>query len=271
MSSKRIFRLAFHSSQSNDTRRRIHQLRDGDAFVEMSPVLYSEGYEYGGLLLNLPPGEAGKASTVDVSFLTSSDLLVMNTRPPMDDIEEEDKKRVPSSSTNLEQSIFDALKPYLAKCARSRVKLSETIARQLPEHFGERAYIWFHEYTDGSYIKYRGLNDKSWQIPSGPNRTAFYLIRIPAIWEGGPGLLATFGMSGTETLVWSYLLRTRFPEWVLSHEFLMAEAVPGVIPQQPTDLSFADDWVVTPILQLPFSKPRLTGGHGSPTTQNRTK
>jgi hypothetical protein len=259
MSSKRVFRLAFHSSHSNDLRRRIHQLRDGDAFVEISPVLYARGYEYGGLVLNLPPGESGKVYDVDVSFLTSSDLLVVNTRPPLHDVEEEDKKRVATSSTNLEEKLFDAVKSYLVKCARSRVKLSETMAGQLSEGYRDRAHIWFHEYTDGSYIKYRGLHDKAWQTPSGPDRTAFYLIRIPEIWEGGPGLLVAFGMSGTETLVWSYLLRTRFPDWVLSYEFLIAEAVPGILPQQPSDLSFADSWEVTPILQLPFSRSASRG------------
>jgi hypothetical protein len=262
MSPKRIFRLAFYASPTNDPRRRIHQLRDGDAFAEISFVLYSHGYEYGGLLLNPPPEEPGNASAVDVSFLTSSDLLVVNTRPPLDDFDSDDKKRVPSSSNNLERSIFVALKPYLAKCARTRVKLSEAVAHQLPERFGERAFIWFYEnttqkrHTDGSYKKFRGLAGKSWQTPDGPERTAFYLIRVPEVWEGGPGLLAAFGMSGTETLVWSYLLRTRFPEWILSNEFLMAEAMPSVLPQQPTDLSFASDWQVTPIIQLPFSRPR---------------
>ena len=59
-------------------------------------------------------------------------------------------------------------------------------------------------------------------------------------------------MAGTETLVWNYLLRTRFPEWVGSYQFLMAEVLPGKLPQQPTDLTFANEWKVTPILRLPL-------------------
>ena len=257
MSPKRIFRVAFHASPGKDIKRsRIHQLRDGDAFAEVSPLLYSAGYEYGGLLLNLPTSETDVPPEIDLSFLSSSDLLVVNTRPPLDDRDSEDKKRVPSSRTNLEDAMFEALRSYLATCARSRIRLSKAIARQLPESFRDRALIWFYEYTNGTYYRYRWPDDDNWQKPGSPKRTAFYLIRIPAIWKGGPGLLVAFGMSGTDTLLWSYLLRTRFPEWILSHEFLMAEAVPGVIPRYPTDLSFAADWRVTPILQIPFTKAR---------------
>jgi hypothetical protein len=152
------------------------------------------------------------------------------------------------------------LKAYFDKCARSRVRLSEKIARRLPEAFRQRADIRFHEYTDGSYLSYRGYDDRFWQKRIDTNRTAFYLVRIPALWEGGPGLLAAFGMAGTETLVWCHLLRTRFPEWVGSYEFLMAEVVPGGLPQQPADLSFARGWGITPVLQIPFPRPAPADG-----------
>src|SRR2546428_9791180 len=117
MSPKRIFRFAYHTSQSSDLRFRIHQLRDGDAFVQLSTALYSKGYEYGGLLLNLPSDEPTKAPQVDVSSLTSSDLVVLNTRPPIDDVEAEIKRPVRVSYTKLEDLIFAALKPrYFEWC-----------------------------------------------------------------------------------------------------------------------------------------------------------
>jgi hypothetical protein len=255
MSSKRIFRLAFPTSKSSDLRFRIHQLRDGDAFVQLSAVLYSRGYEFGELLLNLT-SEDDKTPPVDLSFLTSSDLLVISTRPPLDDKKEEDKKFVPSSESSLEKKVFRALEAYFDKCARSRVKLAQPIARQLPVPFRERADITFREYGDGSYMKYRSHNARFWQKPAAPNSTVFYLVRIPAIEPGGPGLLTSFGMSGTETLIWNYLLRKRFPDWVFDYRFIMAEVELGRIPQQPDDLSFADTWELTPILKVPFHKPQ---------------
>ena len=112
MSSKRLFRLAYHASQSKNVRFRIHQLRDGDAFSELAAALYSRGYRYGGLFLNLPPDEPEKELSVDVSSLTSADLLVLNTRPPIHDREEEVNRPVPESFTDLEKLIFQVLKRY---------------------------------------------------------------------------------------------------------------------------------------------------------------
>ena len=255
MPPRRIFRFAYYTSQSDDLRRRIHQLRDGDAFSEVAAALYARGYVYGGLLLNLPPDEPHGPPQIDLSFLAPTDLLVINTRPPLHDRSQENKKKVPHSGSDFERGLFRALESYFEMCARSRIKLHERIARQLPEDFRERADIKFHEYTGGTYLKCRGFDGGFWQKPKPPGATAFYLVRIPAAWENGPGLLAAFGMSGTDTLVWNYLLRTRHAEWLESCEFLMAEVVPPPLPQHPTDLSFADDWQLTTVLRLPLPAP----------------
>jgi hypothetical protein len=251
MSSKRLFRLAYHASRSKDPRFRIHQLRDGDAFVELASVLYSRGYEYGGLFLNPPTDKPKNAPPVNISSLTALDLLVLNTRPPLHDIEEEVKRPVRPSYTRLENRIFRTLKQYFKICSRSHILLEKPIAEQLDNDYKNRANILFRESLDGSYLKYRGYGDKFWQKSEGERLTAFYLIQIPSLWKNGPGLLAAFGMAGTETLAWNYLLRTRFPKWIGSYQFLMAEVLPAKLPRKPTDLTFANEWKVTPILRLP--------------------
>jgi len=156
----------------------------------------------------------------------------------------------------LENKIFAALRPgYLQKCARSEIILPEVIAKQLHSNFRNKAYIQFHRSQDSSYMRYRGYEDEFWSRPrADEKRTAVYLIQLPAIWPGGPGLLAAFGMAGTETLVWNYLLRTRFLEWIDSYQFLIAEVLLRDLPDRPIDLSFADDWEVTPMLSIPFSQ-----------------
>ena len=257
MSSKRIFRLAYHTSQSKNVRSRIHQLRDGDAFSELAAALYSRNYSYGGLFLNLPPDEPERVSSVDVSFLTSLDLLVLNTRPPVHDIEEEVNRPVPESHTDLEERIFQAVQRYFEKCSRSHILLAKPIAKQLPSQFRNRANIMFRQNLNGSYLKHRAYGERLWQKPAVEGLTAFYLIQVPHLWEGGPGLLAAFGMAGTETLAWNYLLRTRFPHWIRTYEFLMAEVLPAKLPPLPTDLSFADNWDVKPILSIPFRQNSL--------------
>jgi hypothetical protein len=265
MSPKRIFRMAYHTSLSKNSRFRIHQLRDGDAFSELSAVLYSRGYEYGGLLLNLPSEKPLEPHPVDISSLTSSDLVLLNTRPPIDDIEEEDKHLVRQSFTNFEAVIFNAVKPkYFEWCARSHIILSETLARQLPTGFRDRANMLFHQSRDGSYIKHGEYASGSWRPPADQRLTAVFFIQIPALWEGGPGLLAAFGMAGIETLAWNYLLRTRFlrrgrqaaeeSDWLDSYSFLMAEVLPKKVPRKPTNLSFAEEWEVVPILRIPLTQ-----------------
>ena len=265
MASKRIFRLAYHTSQSSDLRFRIHQLRDGDAFLELSAALYSRGYKYGGLLLNLPSEKPPDPYPVDVSFLTPSDLVILNTRPPIDDIEEEDKHLVRRSYTSLEDEIFKAVTArYFEKCARSHIVLSEALARQLPTEFKDRANMLFHQYNDGSYIAHGEYDTEPSQSPPNQKLTAVFLIQIPAIWEGGPGLLAAFGMAGIETLAWNYLLRTRFlrrgrqvaqkTDWLDSYQFLMAEVLLSRVPKKPTSLSFVEKWQVQPILSIPLAQ-----------------
>lgn len=252
MPNKRLFRLAYHTSENKEGRFRFHQLRDGDAFVQLSPLLYERGYTFGGLLLNLPAKNRLQATHFDLAAFTSSDLIMLDTRPPMDDLDQKDNRRVPRSYNNLEDSIFEALRPYFKKCARSRIWLSETAAQNLPDAFKNRADIVFKENVDASYKRFREYDPVSqWEKPQKSNMTAVFLIQVDELWEKGPGLLAVFGMTGTDTLVWHYLLRTRYPQWVGSSRFLMIEMETQAPPLSLTNLSFADDWKLSQIIQIP--------------------
>jgi hypothetical protein len=115
MSSKRVFRFAYHASQISDVRMRMHQGRDADALLELLPVLNQKGYRYEGPLLNPPSEKREDAPVVDISFLSASDLVVLTTIPPLHDIEAGLKRPIRRSFTNLEELIFAALRPkYLA-------------------------------------------------------------------------------------------------------------------------------------------------------------
>lgn len=250
MSSKRVFRFAYHASQFSDVRTRAHQVRDGDAFLELLPLLNQQGYRYEGLLLNPPSNKREDAPVVDTSFLSANDLIVLTTRPPLHDLEAGDKRSIRRSYTNLEELIFAAIKPkHLAYSARSRIVLSESIAQKLKPDFKDKADIVFHSSVGSSYLRYRRSEDEAYHNhPRRDKRTAVYLIQVPAIWPDGPKLLVSFAMAGTETLIWNHLLRTRFSEWLDSYEFLMAELILRPVPQKPVDLLFAADWELTPML-----------------------
>lgn len=89
--------------------------------------------------------------------------------------------------------------------------------------------------------------------PTEPPLTAAFLAYIPHIVPGGPGLLASFGMGGSETLVWNHLLREKadlrslvtrpiFGTQRRRASFSLAEIEIGPYPEIPEDLSWAERW-----------------------------
>jgi hypothetical protein len=82
---KTLYRLAYYSTpERRDREVLIHQLRDGDAALELVDVLRERGYRYGGLLLNYPGKPATAPRQVSATF-KATDLLVLTSRPPMHD------------------------------------------------------------------------------------------------------------------------------------------------------------------------------------------
>jgi hypothetical protein len=250
MPMKRYFRFSYQVPVKKGRPLLPHQLRDGDAALELSEVLHRQGYEYGELLFNYP-GERKRGSTaVDDSFLTPSDLLLLTTRPPLDDEDERPRKTVHRAHTTLENKVFDALRLYFKWCTRSQIILSEHLLPTLPAAAVRKSNIQFRQHGGAAYDRYTGPGE-DWHRPAPALRvTAAYLAYMEHAWEGGPTLLAAFAMGGTETLAWAHLLRTKFSHLVCSVPFAMAEITSTRPPARPTDLSFADEWVVEILTDL---------------------
>jgi hypothetical protein len=152
MSRKRFFRFSYLTGQRGDRRIYPHQLRDGDACIELTPILMSLGYEYGGGLLNYEPGTPDLSKELRNS-LGPSDLLVLTTRPPLDDKPYKDKKKViPSRYWFEREVIFGALKPaFFTFCSRLEVDVSENVSEALLDEFKNRAILCFHIDAEASY------------------------------------------------------------------------------------------------------------------------
>ena len=198
----------------------IHLVRDGAAFAELAPVLGSMGYGYGGLLLNFPPRPSLGTPHVDIPPMTPADLLVLATRPPISDEEEDERRKVARSHTSLEEMVLAALHPFFEICSRSHVKLSRTLSARLPKRLANRANVLFASYLNASYKFYQSYAATEWDEPDKPNTTLTYLAYMPNAWPDGPSLLLSFGMGGVETLIWNLLLRTQ-------HSSLLEEMVAG--------------------------------------------
>lgn len=245
----RCFRFSYHMSDQPKGRTRPHLLRDADGFAQLSALLLPAGFEYGGLLLNYP------GRSIQPSQLTPSDLLVLTTRPPLDDLLADVHKQSKSTDSPLERRVFAALRPYFDVCARSQLVLAEPVAERLTDGFADRAVIEFRVHGDPAYKALKThRDDLRFHRPLRDDLTAAFLIRTPPIWDGGPSLLAAFAMSGTVALVWTHILRTRLPGLVRSSRprFVMAEIMLAGVPVDPVDLTFADRLAVELIVDAPL-------------------
>lgn len=245
---RRLFHFSYslHQSRSEPL---LHALRDGDAFAEIEAVLLKQDYDYQGLILNFPSPDF-EVSRLD---LGASDLVVLTTRPPH--LDEMDKKGKPASGEKFEQRVLDVVNLYFPLHSRSLVKLSSEMAAKLKNP--DRGEINFRQRHGARYKRHRmpyvkNREQRKWQMPTKDALTAAFVL-YTNLWAGGPLFLNVFGMDGPTNLIWCYLLRTRFSEFLKPHRFVMAELTTVPFPRKPQSLSFADKWEVDILLneQLP--------------------
>ena len=244
---KRFFHFSYLEPQKQHARR-LHALRDGDAFAELALALSEQDLTYGELILNHP-------LSARQPNLDSSDLLVLTTRPPLHD-DPFDRRFIKRSETPLEKAILNAIGPCFGACRRSYLKLSEDMARELK--YPNRGEIEFRTYRGAHYKRFRtpytqSKTDHKWEIPPTPMATAVFLL-LMRLWDDGPMLLNAYGMDGTSTLIWCYLLRTVYQRMlnVETPRFVMAEIITAPIPDSAATLEFAKQWNVELLLDHPL-------------------
>lgn len=248
--SKKVYMFSYHHVTDDDIM--PHHIRDGASFSELAPFFYKRDYEYGGLILNYPaPFSTNKSDEIrkfNHSFLRKKDLLVLTTRPPMDD-QENTKNKLRKSKTNLEKKIFEALRDFFKSCSRDLIILNKNLAVKLDEEFADRAKIVYRQNkrrgTTGQLIEkgadYKELIEHhllTFKKYEGPPKTALYLYIIPSAWKNGPDLFGAFGVGGSEGLIWSHLLRTHYLDNLgidlQSKRFVMMEMDSIPLTKDPT-------------------------------------
>lgn len=255
----------------------LHKVRDGAAFAEIAGAIQALGYSYGGLRINLPtvieiprkrkdrssPSEESSDwitlgehdGDQNATDLRREDLLVLPTRPPLDDHEGTPKKVIHRSCTRLEETVHSVLRRFFFRdCSRASISLTDPLVEKLPKSY-KKGPLTFRQFGVASLGK---TDDTSLAFLSF-NRT---------IRPGGPSLLTAFGMGGLETLVWTQWLRTHGSELlqdVLASKadarFVMARFEIPTGEDVPTTLRFAKDCEVSIELNVPLPDPR--GGHGN--------
>lgn len=162
----------------------LHMLRDGQAFVELQAALVPR-FRFERCLLNLPAEAYGlPAADVGLDHLEPESLIVLATRPPLDD-GEKDRRALERSHTPLEKAVLGALRPLFDECSRKAVVLSEAL-------------------RPASTGKLRGVETRVY----GPARAVGWAVGVPVA-QSGVRVVAVFGLDGTQTFLWAHLVRTK--------------------------------------------------------------
>lgn len=216
---RRFFPAAYYVKEKDLGSRRfesqIHKTRDGVAITELSPLLYEAGYTYGGTILNVPEdvrktlNKKGRVKATQVN-IGCSDVILLATRPALDDVDDEDERPLRRSGSDLEHEMFRALRLFFQTIDRSEAILSEHV--DLTEADSRLRAVNFRIRQGGRILSYDTAEGEI--EPDDPQLTVGYVAAMPQIFPDGPRLLAAFGMGGTETLWLCHLLRTGLAdEW----------------------------------------------------------
>jgi hypothetical protein len=197
-----------------------------------------------------------KLGPQNFSFLRGDrDVLVLTTRPPLDDERHEDKKFVARSHTDLESAAFESLRRCIQICARNRVRIATGMAQHLTGKAIQKVEMRFHQKNDGRMVEFLAPDQpKPSSVPASEYLTAGFLVHLPKIERYGCELIASFGMGGIETLIWNRIVRNhpQYQSWITKPVFVVAELDLRNLPTRPITLHFVDQIKVDILLQLPL-------------------
>ena len=235
--------------------------RDQEAMSNLVQVVTRHGFESGTSILNFPPRKRcfdllplDSLFDVELPFVEECDVLCQVTRPPLSDGHHQDRKRVEPSNTNLERAIFYHWWRYFRRCTRSSIVLRDTAAKCLPKGYKNRQEMTFHQ----TGCRYKFLQEsgmsRSQENPEG-ERTAAFILRIAAIFPGGPGLIAAWGLNAESTLALSRMLQHRHSDLLDTRGLTMVELIPGKTPARPSTYDYLDDWDLDVLFEMGAEMP----------------
>jgi hypothetical protein len=240
----KFYRLAYFTSEEEPM---IHQLRDGDSFIEIMTAIKQKKSEidYGNIIINYDPkGFPHNEECYWKEKFNKKDLLVQTSRPALD--KDIGYKRFSINTNWLEEQIRQRLRLFFSVCTRKEIHLTDYIKKNIPKDSP-----WLHrEFSVRPPYAIDGMKLKS--VDDKPEfLTGAYFIYTPEIWKDGPDLLCTFGICGEQNLSWSYLFRLKFSYLLDNYCFaIIAMRFPEKnIPEEVYDLSFSDSWDPKPAFE----------------------
>ena len=225
----------------------LHRIRDASALIELGGSLQTAEYGFEETILGLYSEQTSSVPSdgSPLGFppeLRDGDLLVITTRPPLNDIptdEEASPNPIRGSGSPQEMAVLETLRrAFLAYSSRTEIKLREAIqcAFQTDPVLGKRSLPFFRREGRLEYDR---------------QTTVCFLLKAPEILDFRPrvGCLCVFGMAGTENLIWARALRKQ--KEILaravsnSTEWMIVVGICTLSPHlerriRPLTLSFAD-------------------------------
>jgi hypothetical protein len=237
----RVYRLTYSNGRPDDDPK-LFRDRDAIAFCELNAELCRLGYSYGTTIYLYPDDDR---KLLAFPAFRPSDLLVLTTRPPLHDqvgIVPPRRKVIRAAKTELEAILFEELANYFEFCTRKHVELTKHAVNRLKvEQPGKWRHVELYEYGP-AIIQKHYLGPEPLKPQANRHSTIAFFLRANGLSKIGCDFLASFGMDGYSTLIWNRLIRTRFPEWLTSPRFVMAELIyKREIPPKPITPEFVDD------------------------------
>lgn len=241
-----FYRLAYSNIVTSSKRIFLHQVRDGMAFCEIAAALAELGYRFA---TTFHMYNDDKNPTFDLPDLGPRDLLVLTTRPPLNDIaksasapkgaskgaaraENAHRRNLRPTEAALENACFDVVRPYFRHCDRAEVAVSDRVARLMRPETSEYRDVRLYQYTR-DHVKAFRRGDRYVGPRGGDEWTLAFFFRLPKVPGLDCGMILSFGMSGFSTLAWNRILRIRHPEWIATRRFVMARMSFSGLPPWP--------------------------------------
>ncbi len=204
---KRLFHFVWFTYS---TKPRLHHQRDLGIFIQLLPILNKVGYQYEDTIFNYPNRSFAQADS-KMRF-SKDDLIVITTRPPIDDEDQVERRRIYKSGHFHESNFLDVLHENCFRVsARSHMKLRRRIAIHLKPEHEDRADIHFKLNKSpinpsANYLTTQAYLRNALPRPFKGARSAAYVIYLKSI-GNCPAFLNVFGVGGQEGLSFSYILR----------------------------------------------------------------
>jgi len=170
--------------------------------LSLSRALNDAGFDYAGEILNLPSELHPSTEERWAPAFSGADILVLPTRPPLDD-DRDDRRSMAPSSSQLEAQVFAAMRRVFVKLDRGSAKLSQNVTHLLPADQKDFSEIHF-QINGGASIVQCGTKAK---LPNLNFTTVAYLATVLDAVEPGVRLIAAFAMGGVQTYLWGQILR----------------------------------------------------------------